>query len=333
MEAPIRRRAFTTLLGSAAAAMAWPLEARAQQPAMPVIGFLSSGSPAAYANRVAAFRNGLGEQGFTEGRNIRIEFRWAEGRYDLLPALAADLVSGNVAVIVASGGDATSGFAKAATSTIPIVAAIGGLDPVKSDLVDSLNRPGRNITAVSFFSSTLLGKRLELLCELVPSGPVGILLNPKNPITPSIAGELKSAALSLNRQIVEVMAAEDADLEAAFNKLVDQKTAALLVGTDPFLTGRRERLVALAQRHAIPAGYAWREFVDAGGLMSYGTSITEVYRLIGVYTARILRGTRPAELPVLQPTKFELVINLKTAKALRLKVPTSILLGADEVIE
>jgi putative tryptophan/tyrosine transport system substrate-binding protein len=175
MAVPIRRREFITLLGGAATAVALPLAARARQPAMPVIGFLSGGSAAAYANRVAAFRNGLGEQGFTEGRNIRIEFRWAEGRYDLLPALAADLVSGNVAVIVSSGGDATSGFAKAATSTIPIVAAIGGFDPVKSDLVDSLNRPGRNITAISFFSSTLLAKRFELLCELVPNGTVGVL--------------------------------------------------------------------------------------------------------------------------------------------------------------
>jgi putative tryptophan/tyrosine transport system substrate-binding protein len=236
-------------------------------------------------------------------------------------------------VIVSSGGDTTAGVAKAATSTIPIVAVIGGLDPVKSDLVDSLNRPGRNITAVSFFSSTLLGKRLELLCELVPRGTVGFLLNPNNPATPSNSGELKLAALSLNRQTVEVMAAEDADLEAAFDKLVDQKAAALLVGTDSFLTGRRERLVALAQRHAIPAGYQWREFVDAGGLMSYGTSITDVYRLTGTYTARILRGTRPAELPVLQPTKFELIINLKTAKSLGLTVPPSLLARADEVIE
>jgi putative tryptophan/tyrosine transport system substrate-binding protein len=326
----MKRRAFIAALGGVAA---WPMVARAEQPAMPVIGFLSSGSPTAYANRVAAFRNGLGEQGFTEGRNVWIEFRWAESRYDLLPALAADLVSRNVAVIVASGGDTTSGFAKAATSTIPIVAVIGGLDPVKSGLVDSLNRPGRNITAINFFSSTLLGKRLELLCELIPRGTVGVLLNPNNPATPSNAGELKSAALSLNRQIVEVMAADDADLEAAFDKLVDQKAAALLVGTDPFLTGRRERLVALAQRHAIPAGYQWREFVEAGGLMSYGTSITGVYRLIGVYTGRILHGTKPAELPVLQPTKFELVINLKTARSLGLEIPPQLLARADEVIE
>jgi putative ABC transport system substrate-binding protein len=326
----LKRREFITLLGSAAA---WPLAGRAQQPAMPVIGFINPASPAELAHRVAAFGNGLAEQGFIEGRNVVIEYRWAEGRYDQLPALATGLVNRGVTAIAATGGPAVVRAAQAATSNIPIVFTSGS-DPVAAGLVASLNRPGGNVTGAGLMSANLVAKRMELLRELMPGAKsIAILANANNPSARFEVDEAEGAARVLGFQIRIERADGERDLPRAVASLAQQRADALLVATDPFFESVRGTLVALATQHAIPTIYALREYAVAGGLMSYGASITDIYRQAGVYVGRILKGEKPADLPVTQPSKFEFVLNMKTAKELRLDVPTSILLRADELIE
>jgi putative ABC transport system substrate-binding protein len=325
----VKRRDFITVLGGVAA---WPLSARAQQP-MPVVGFLSSRSPSESAGVVAALRHGLREVGFVEGQNLAIAFRWAEGRYDQLPALATELVALRVAVLFAAGGPPSALAAKAATSTIPIVFT-AVTDPVRLGLVTSLNRPGGNVTGMSVFNSALGAKRLELLHALVPTAAViAVLVNPSNPSTDAETKEVHDAAKALGLELNTLNATTERDLDAALATLVERSAGGLIVQGEPFFDAQRLRLVEFSARHAVAASYAWREYVLAGGLMSYGTSITDSYRGAGIYAGRILKGEKAADLPVMQPTKFEFVLNLKTAKALGLTVPDKLLALADEVIE
>jgi putative ABC transport system substrate-binding protein len=327
----IRRREFITLLGGAA--VVWPLAARAQQPATSMIGFLGPGLAQSDVSRVRAFRQGLSETGFIDGHNVTIEYRWAEGDYDRLPALAAELVGQRVSVIVTANATAAALAAKAATSTIPIVFIIGG-DPVQFGLVASLNRPGGNVTGVSFLSNLLVAKQLELLQEFVPAASeFGLLVNPSNPNAESDTRHAKAAAESLGRKIHVVYASTGGDLDTALTALIEQRVAALVVVPDAFFVDQREQLAALAARHAIPTIYSNRIYPDAGGLISYGASQLDAHHQAGVYVGRILSGEKPADLPVIQPTKFELVINLKTARVLNLQVPSKLLALADEVIE
>jgi putative tryptophan/tyrosine transport system substrate-binding protein len=327
----LRRRHFITLLGGAAAA--WPLVARAQQPAMPVVGFLSSTSANGYSAYLDAFRAGLNETGYVEGRNVRIEYRWAEGQYQRLPALAADLVGRQVAVIAAVGGNAPAQAAKDATTTIPIVFVSGG-NPVSGGLVASFNRPGGNVTGVSWIATALVPKRLQLLRQMARNpAMMGAFVNPGYPEYDLQLRELEEACAALGQKINILRVATAHDVDTAFTALVQQRAGALIVANDPFFLSLREQIVALAARDAIPVIYFLREFAVAGGLMSYGASLTDADRQGGVYTGRILKGARPADLPVWQPTRFELVINLKAAKALGLDVPPTLLALADEVIE
>jgi putative ABC transport system substrate-binding protein len=325
-----RRKFLATLLGGAAV---WPLMARAQRSTMPVIGFLSGRSPGESESVEAAFRQGLKESGYVEGQNVHIAFRWAEGRYDRLPALVASLVDIRVAVIAAAGGQAVSLAAKAATSTIPIV-FVSGEDPVKHGLVASLNRPGGSATGVSMFLSEMEAKRLALLHELVPTATmIGVIVNPSSPSIDTQLQGVNSAARALGRQIQIVNATNERELDAAFASLAQSKAGALLIASNAYFTSRRDQIVALAAQRAIPAIYDQREFPMAGGLVSYGTNLSDSYRLMGVYTGKILKGEKPTDLPVQQSTKFELVINLKTAKTLGLDVPPALSARADEVIE
>ena len=331
MASHIGRRKFLATLGGAAAA--WPLAARAQQLPMPVIGFLSARSPEESAHLIAAFRQGLAEGGFVEGQNVAIEFRWARGQYGLLPALAADLVSRGVNVLTTAGGEPAAVAAKRATSTIPIVFGSGS-DPVRAGLVESWNRPGGNATGITFMTTLMEPKRLGLLRDLVPGVPlVGVLLNPSFPPAERQLQDIEEAARSVDQRIVIAKAGTDAELDAAFATLIKASVGGLLVGADPYFDTRRERIVAFAQQRRLPAIYQFREFAVVGGLLSYGIDVVDAYRQYGVYTARILKGARPADLPVLQPTKFELVINLKTARALGVKISDNLLSLADEVIE
>jgi putative ABC transport system substrate-binding protein len=329
----MRRREFSTLLGGAAtASTVWPFVARAQQKAMPVIGYLGNGAPRTAAGGVAAFRQGLSETGYVEGQNLTIEYVWAEGFRDRLPALAADLVGRKVDVIVATG-DPAAQAAKNATSTIPIV-FIAGEDAVRQGLVASLARPGGNLTGVSFLIIEQNPKRFEMLRELVPqAGVVAMLVSLNNSAMELVVREAQEAARVKGVQLHILKASTESEIDAAFAALVQQQAGALFVATDPFLMSRREQIVALAARHAVPAIYEFREFVTAGGLISYGASFKFIFRQVGIYAGKILKGAKPADLPVVQPTTFELVINLKTAKALGLTIPPSTLAQADEVIE
>jgi putative tryptophan/tyrosine transport system substrate-binding protein len=327
----MRRRAFISLLGGAAA-VTWPLAARAQQQAMPVIGFLNSGSAPAQVLVAAAFRQGLSQYGFVDGRNLTIEYCWADGQYDRLTGLAADLVGHHVAAIMA-GGPPAARAAKAATSTIPVVFTSGD-DPVTAGFVASMNRPGGNVTGVHILFTELETKKLGLLGELIPrTAVIAALLNPKFPSIDTQTRQLQAAAHALGQPIQVFTAGSERELDAAFGSMVRLGVGALLVGADPFFNSKRDQIVALAARYAIPAVYEQRAFAEVGGLMSYGTNIVEGYRQAGIYTGRILKGARPADLPVVQLSKFELIINLKTAKELSLTIPPGVLAIAEEVIE
>ena len=325
------RREFISMLGGAVAA--WPLAAQAQQTAMPVIGFLHPSSPEAAANSLTAFRRGLQESGYVEGNNVAIEYRWAENRIDRLPEMAADLVRHQVAVIVTPGSTDAALAAKAATKTIPIVFSVG-TDPVKLDLVDSLNRPGGNATGVSYFTQELGPKRLGLLRELIPGdADVIVLGNPRNAATDLAVRDMQIAVSTIGQQITVLNASDSREIDTAFTTMVQKRAPALLIIADALFTSRRVQLVTLATRHAIPAIYTSREFAEVGGLMSYGANLRDISRQVGAYTGRILKGAKPVDLPVVQPAKFEFVINLQTARALRLEVPPTLLARADEVIE
>jgi putative ABC transport system substrate-binding protein len=325
----MQRRDFITLLGGAATL---PLAAHAQQVTTPVVGFLHSGSKLR-SPHVIGFGQGLNETGFVDGRNVTVQYRFAEGHYDRLPAMVADFVNGNVAVLAAVGGVQTALAAKPASATIPVIFA-NGSDPVHFGLVESLNRPGANMTGVSFFTATLEAKRLGLLFELVPAARTfGILINPTNDNAELQLKDIAQGGLTLSRPITIQKASNEREIEAAFETFAQQQVNALLVGSDPYFFGEREKIVTLAARYNLPAMYEWREFAQAGGLASYGTNLLDNYRMAGVYVGRILKGEKPANLPVVQATKFEFVINLKTAKALRLDVSPTLSARADDVIE
>jgi putative tryptophan/tyrosine transport system substrate-binding protein len=325
----LRRREFITLLGGAAAV--WPIAARAQQPPMPVIGFLNTRAPEQDAHLLAAFRLGLRENGYVEGRNVTIEYRWAEGHYDRLPALAADLARRQVTVIAANSQATVA--AKAITSTIPIV-FITGADPVQVGFITSLNRPGGNLTGVTSLDTELGRKRLQLLHELLPkAGTIAVLVNPTFPGSDIQTRDLQSAASALGLQLHVLYASTERDINTVFTDLTRLQANGLVIGNDPFFNSWSEQLGALALRHRMPAIYEFRAFVEAGGLISYGGSITDLYRLFGVYTGRILKGEKPADLPVQQATKVEMIINLRTAKTLGLTIPLPLIGRADEVIE
>jgi putative tryptophan/tyrosine transport system substrate-binding protein len=331
MAIEIGKRQFISAVGSMT--VAWPLAVWAQQATMPVIGFLSGRSSDESAAVINAFRQGLAENGYVEGKNIAIEFRWADGHYDRLPALATELIARQVEVIAATGGSVSGLAAKAVTDTIPIVFSSGG-DAVKLDLVASLNRPGGNVTGINLVFGALGAKRLELLRSLVPAAAaIAMLVNPNYPSSASEVQDVESAGRTLGLRISVFNARTESEFEPAFTAIAEQKAAALLVADDPYLVSQRDQLVQLAARYGVPAMYITRDFAAAGGLMSYGPSIIDAYRLVGVYTGRILKGEKPADLPVVQPTKFDLVINLKTARALGLTIPDKLLALADEVIE
>jgi putative ABC transport system substrate-binding protein len=325
----MKRREFITLLGGAAA---WPFAARAQQPAVPVVGFIHTLSPEAFPHLAAAFRQGLKEVGFVEGQNITVEYRWAHGQYDRLPELAADLVRRKVAVIAATGGDPSPQIAKAATSTIPIVFVANG-DPVSQGLVASLNQPGGNVTGITIFGAAAVTKRLQLLHELLPeAATIAFLVNPNNPNGEIETNAAQTAANSLGLKMLVLSARNEGEFDAAFTAMAQRRASALLVSSDPFFS-RSDQLISLAARQKIPAIYHIREVAKAGGLMTYGNNLLDVYRQAGIYVGRILKGEKPADMPVMQSTKFEFLINLKTAKALGLTIPPSLLARADEVIE
>jgi len=326
----MHRREFIALVGGAA--VAWPRAAPAQQPTMPVIGFMSGRSPDDSVHLVAAFHQGLGEAGFVEGQNVAIEYRWAFGHYDRLPALAADLVGRRVAVLAALGGEASALAGKQATSTIPIVAGMGG-DPVRSGLAESISRPGGNVTGYTVLTSEMEPKRLGMLRDLVPGAVIGVLLNPNFPPSAGQLQELEAAARKTGQQLFILKASDDAELNAGLASLLPQRVGALLVCADPYFDTQRDRIIAFAAQNRLPTMYHFREFAVAGGLISYGPSITDAYRQAGIYVGRILKGAKPADLPFVQPTKFEFVINLKTAKALGLAIPSGLISFADEVIE
>jgi putative ABC transport system substrate-binding protein len=324
------RRRFLTLIS---AATTWPLASHAQQRTMPVIGFLNSASPRALSKYTAAFREGLQAQGFVEGRNVWIDYRWAEGHYDELPRLASELVQSQVTLIAATGGVTSAQAARNATSTIPIL-FVAGFDPVALGLVASLNNPSGNATGVSVFSTELATKRLEVLHDLLPGvTTLGLLVNPGSSATRIETRDSISAAQQFGIELIVLEASTEREIDAAFGSLASKKTNALLVSADPFFTSKRDELVALAARHRLPAMYPWREYVEAGGLLSYGTELTWAYHQIGVYAGRIIKGAKPTELPVQLPTSFELVINLKTAKSLGLTIPALLLARANETID
>jgi putative ABC transport system substrate-binding protein len=327
----MKRREFITLIGGAAAA--WPLAARAQQSAMPLIGFVSGRSPGSGAYLVEGFRRGLRENGLTEGQNVALEFRWADGQLDRLPAMIAELIERKVTVLFAGAADVAAGGLRVASAIVPVVFATGS-DPVETGLVASFNRPGGNLTGVSVITNTLWPKRLELLRELLPTIPlIALLVNPTNLLHLSATRELNDAARKLGQEVLILPASVEADFEPAFAALVEKRASALIVSDDALFTNRRDVLAALAARHAVPAIYGRREFARAGGLMSYGASTLDQYYQSGVYVGRILRGAKPADLPFQLPTKFELTLNLRTAKALGLEVAPTLLARADEVIE
>ena len=327
----MKRREFITLLGAAAAA--WPLAARAQQPALPVIGLLEPRSPDTIADQLRAFRQGLKDTGYVEGENVAVEYRWAENQPDRLATLAAELASRRVAVIAALGGPAAAFAAKSATTTIPIVFIVSE-DPVRVGLVASLARPGGSLTGVNFFAGELAAKRLELLRELVPAATrVAVLVNPAGPGHEITLRDVEPAARAMGLQIQVLNASTSSEINAAFATFERERPDALFVGTDPFFTSRRAQMVQLAARHMVPAAYHARHYPEIGGLMSYGANLADAFRQIGVYTGRILKGTKPADLPVVQASKFELVVNHQTARMLDLTVPSSLLSIADEVIE